>query len=52
MRSIGEYQVNIICERYYNGGGHKNASGGEYYGSIESAIELLLSHFKSNENFK
>ncbi len=41
MRSIGDFPVNKICEKYFNGGGHKNAAGGEFYGTIVEA-ELLF----------
>ena len=27
--------------RYFNGGGHKNASGGEFYGTLEEAIRTF-----------
>lgn len=39
-RSTGEFPVNTICSRYFNGGGHKNASGGEFYGTLDEAIEV------------
>lgn len=41
MRSVGTFPVNKICETYFSGGGHLNAAGGEYAGSMESARELL-----------
>lgn len=47
-RSRGEFPVNKICEEHFNGGGHKNASGGEFYGTMDEAIakaESLLSQF-------
>lgn len=37
-RSKGNFPVNKICEEHFNGGGHKNAAGGEYYGTMEEAI--------------
>lgn len=37
-RSQGEFAVNKICEEYFNGGGHKNAAGGEFVGTLEDAI--------------
>ena len=43
MRSKGDFPVNILCSEYFGGGGHLNASGGEFYGSLDEAIE----HFKS-----
>ncbi len=44
LRSVGEYPVNIIASDLYNGGGHKNASGGEFFGTMSDAVEL----FKNN----
>lgn len=38
-RSKGDFAVNKICEEHFNGGGHKNAAGGEFYGSMEDAIK-------------
>ena len=37
-RSKGEFEVNRVCENYFNGGGHKNAAGGEFYGTMDEAI--------------
>lgn len=38
MRSEGNFAVNTFCSRYFNGGGHLNAAGGEFRGSMEEAI--------------
>ncbi len=38
LRSIGDFPCNEFAARYFNGGGHKNASGGEFYGSLEDAL--------------
>ncbi len=46
MRSQGDRPVNIFCQEIYNGGGHKNASGGEYYGSLADAVNLFLSNYE------
>ncbi|MBR3609338.1 MAG: bifunctional oligoribonuclease/PAP phosphatase NrnA [Bacteroidales bacterium] len=43
LRSVGDYAVNIIASELYNGGGHKNASGGEFFGTIEEAVTLIKS---------
>lgn len=37
-RSKGNFPVNKICEDHFNGGGHKNAAGGEFFGSMDDAI--------------
>lgn len=31
LRSKGDFSVNELAKRYFNGGGHKNASGGRLY---------------------
>lgn len=41
MRSKGDYSVQQICKQYFNGGGHKNASGGYAKTSLEEAIGKL-----------
>ncbi len=45
MRSQGDRPVNDFCHEVFRGGGHKNASGGEYYGPIEEAIELFKQNY-------
>ncbi len=40
-RSQGDFAVNTICERYFNGGGHKNAAGGEFYGTLDEALAIV-----------
>ncbi len=39
FRSKGEFAVNEVSEKYFNGGGHRNAAGGEYYASIQEALD-------------
>lgn len=51
FRSKGEFAVNRICEKYFNGGGHKNASGGEFYGTLDEAVSLFLSILDENDNY-
>lgn len=38
LRSKGDIAVNEICSKYFKGGGHKNASGGAYYGSLSNTL--------------
>ena len=40
-RSQGEFSVNDICSRYFNGGGHKNAAGGDFTGTIDEAVQVF-----------
>ena len=51
MRSKGDFPVNTICEKYYNGGGHKNAAGGEFFGTLEEAVALFESLFNENDKY-
>lgn len=41
FRSKGNYPVNKIASEYFSGGGHANAAGGEFYGTMKEAIALL-----------
>lgn len=41
MRSRGSIPVNKICEKYFGGGGHLNAAGGEFHGTLDEARQLL-----------
>lgn len=40
-RSVGDFSVNDICAKYFNGGGHVNAAGGEFYGTLQQAVETF-----------
>lgn len=40
-RSKGNFPVNKLCEAYFNGGGHLNAAGGEFYGTLDEAVDRL-----------
>lgn len=42
MRSKGEFSVSRICEEHFGGGGHTNAAGGEFNGSLDKALQKLL----------
>lgn len=50
FRSKGEFAVNEVSEKYFNGGGHRNAAGGELYASLPEALaqfEKLLPEFEA-----
>ena len=52
-RSQGDFAVNTICEKHFNGGGHKNAAGGEFYGTLDEAVatfEKIAAEIASNKN--
>lgn len=40
LRSVGTFPCNKVAADFFNGGGHLNASGGEFYGTMKEAIEL------------
>jgi phosphoesterase RecJ-like protein len=48
FRSKGQFPSNEFAAQYFSGGGHMNASGGEYYGSLENAVEYFLKVLKEN----
>lgn len=37
-RSKGPFPVNTLCAEHFNGGGHENAAGGEFYGTLEECV--------------
>lgn len=43
LRSIGEIPCNEICKKYFNGGGHLNASGG----NSNEPLQTVVNRFKS-----
>ena len=38
FRSQGDVATNVFAEKYFNGGGHKNASGGESYQTMQETV--------------
>jgi phosphoesterase RecJ-like protein len=49
LRSKGEIPANDICKKYFNGGGHRNASGGCSNDSLEQVVnkfKLILPEYK------
>lgn len=51
LRSKGDYPVNLIAEKYFNGGGHKNAAGGEFMGSLQRAEALFVKVLPFFDNY-
>lgn len=49
MRSLGDFPCNEICAKYFNGGGHTNAAGGEFFGSMEQAVTVFKSILPENK---
>ena len=51
LRSEGDFPCNMFAARFFNGGGHKNASGGEFYGTMQQAVKAFeegLAKFNPN----
>ena len=42
LRSVGTFPCNQVAAEFFNGGGHLNASGGEFYGPLEEAVKLFM----------
>jgi phosphoesterase RecJ-like protein len=43
LRSKGEFPANEICKKYFGGGGHRNAAGGQ----SDEPLEATINKFKS-----
>lgn len=41
LRSAGALDVNILCNQHFNGGGHRNAAGGKFFGSMSQAVAKM-----------
>jgi phosphoesterase RecJ-like protein len=41
FRSKGKFAVNLIASKYFEGGGHLNAAGGNSYVSLEDTIKKI-----------
>lgn len=39
LRSVGDFKVNTIAREHFEGGGHKNAAGGDSYISMQKTLE-------------
>ena len=53
LRSKGNFKVNLIANKYFNGGGHTNASGGMTYMTVNETIkkvESIIKEYKKELN--
>ena len=41
LRSVDDFPCNQMAERFFNGGGHLNASGGRINGTMEEAVRIV-----------
>ncbi|MBD5363407.1 MAG: bifunctional oligoribonuclease/PAP phosphatase NrnA [Bacteroides sp.] len=51
MRSKGSFPVNRVCSELFGGGGHLNAAGGEFKGSMQECIARLKDAMPSYDSF-
>lgn len=45
LRSKGDHPVNIMARELFGGGGHKNASGCTYNGTLTEAVEVFKTNY-------
>ncbi len=50
MRSKGTFSVKELCEKYFNGGGHLNAAGGELRQPFDVVLQKVLDIIQSSNN--
>ncbi len=43
LRSVGEFSVNAMARKHFNGGGHRNAAGGSSKESLEDTLKRFIS---------
>lgn len=51
MRSKGNFPVNRVCSERFGGGGHLNAAGGEFKGTMEDCIRILKDSMPDYDEF-
>ncbi|MFT4094333.1 MAG: bifunctional oligoribonuclease/PAP phosphatase NrnA [Niabella sp.] len=50
FRSKGDFDCNTFARKYFNGGGHFNASGGNTKDSLEVTVEKFIAAIKENDH--
>lgn len=41
FRSVDDFPCNELAAEFFGGGGHKNAAGGEFWGTLDDAVALV-----------
>ena len=49
LRSVDDFPCNEVAAEFFNGGGHKNASGGELCCSMNDAVNIFVKAMKKFE---
>ncbi|MBD5298719.1 MAG: bifunctional oligoribonuclease/PAP phosphatase NrnA [Bacteroides sp.] len=50
-RSVGGFPVSEICKQLFGGGGHLQAAGGEFYGTLEDCEQLLIDNMSRFDRY-
>jgi len=50
LRSVDQFPCNEVSTRFFNGGGHLNASGGRLYCSLSEAVEITKQAIQAFED--
>lgn len=50
-RSEGEFPVSKVCEDLFGGGGHLQAAGGEFYGTLDDCRRLLIESLPNYDKY-
>ncbi|MBO9731095.1 MAG: DHH family phosphoesterase [Chitinophaga sp.] len=50
FRSKGDFDVNTFARKYFDGGGHFNASGGRSVDSLEKTVDRFIKAVEENED--
>lgn len=49
FRSKGDFSVERICRENFEGGGHRNASGGRAFGTVEETLDKIYAIFEKEQ---
>lgn len=47
-RSLGDFSVSDLCKAHFGGGGHANAAGGDFHGTMDEATQVVIDIIKNN----
>ena len=50
-RSCDDFPVSEICKELYGGGGHLQAAGGEFHGTLEECRQLFIDHISDYDHY-
>ena len=50
FRSKGGFDVNTFARKYFNGGGHFNAAGGQSKQTLEEEVAIFIKAMKENKD--